>query len=208
MGALEQRLAETENALLQLLSTVNDETLELAFSESNQYLQGGDRSFPQTTDVEVPGGAGSKKANSVANWEKFPLKTAQDVKYWASMTSFASIETRAGARQSLGPSSSAAHDLEDSTLPPLDEVEDFIRPTTDSFMGGIRNADDIIYNHDRPGSLELAAPTRAAAVEEQHLGPGVSSGERQPSHITDSARRNQEEETVDLPLEFREQFLW
>ncbi|KAF7557683.1 hypothetical protein G7046_g5974 [Stylonectria norvegica] len=203
--ALERRLAETENALLQLLSTINDESLELAFSESFQLSRGGGCGFP-TSDAGVPGG--SKKASSVAYWEKFPLKTAQDIKCWASVASVACFETKEDAGHMSGPRSLAAHVLEDSARAPLGEAQDTMRPMSESFVESIAYAIDPIQNYNGPGTPELAPPTEASVVEEQDLGPGPSSGERQTSYDMGNARRNQEEERVDLPLEFREQFIW
>lgn len=75
-GALEHRLQEVEGAFLQLLSVVDEGTVESAFSNWETEIQR--QASPLPTD-----GLKTNNSNLISLWGKYPLNTAEDVKKWA-----------------------------------------------------------------------------------------------------------------------------
>lgn len=76
-GALEHRLEEMEQAFLQVLSVIDDNTIDSAFNN---------RQGRRTPSGVLGSSADSSKAGSarlLSQWEQYPLKTAGDIKRWA-----------------------------------------------------------------------------------------------------------------------------
>lgn len=85
--ALENRLRETENTLLRLLSVVSVATLESAF-DNNPGLNMADGQSESRTD----------KAELAAHWDQFPLSSAHDIMKWANeQENFRNLLLQAGS---------------------------------------------------------------------------------------------------------------
>lgn len=79
--ALEQRLEVTEILLLKLLHTTNEEIVSSAVQECQ--ISGLSRTKTgQSTSQKDMGPTEARKATLMSHWEKFPLKTYEDVKRW------------------------------------------------------------------------------------------------------------------------------
>ncbi|KAI5919206.1 hypothetical protein F4810DRAFT_513177 [Camillea tinctor] len=84
--ALEHRLAETENVLLQLLSVVDNEIIDQAL-DADQLPP---RPLWTSNDIEMAPSVtsegslpGPNKAGLMAHWDGFPLDTAHNIRRWA-----------------------------------------------------------------------------------------------------------------------------
>ncbi|KAB5533369.1 hypothetical protein GE09DRAFT_359499 [Coniochaeta sp. 2T2.1] len=82
---LKQRLEMTENALLQLLDAVDDNTIEAAFKSggSGTLAEEQAANIQSLAFADMPGSVEVKKAALAAQWDQFPLRTAEEVKRWA-----------------------------------------------------------------------------------------------------------------------------
>ena len=79
---LESRLAVTENALLRLLSVVDENIIESAFQNNDRSVRYTPRLSTIFSDMSA-GPVEASKASLVAHWRDFPLETANEVRQWA-----------------------------------------------------------------------------------------------------------------------------
>ena len=79
--ALENRLEETENVLLQVLSILDESTVELAFQNAKVFRRGTSRLY-STASADISSSAEASKSILVAHWRDYPLTTANEVQQW------------------------------------------------------------------------------------------------------------------------------
>ncbi|KAH6607147.1 zn2-c6 fungal-type dna-binding domain [Trichoderma cornu-damae] len=188
--ALEHRLAVTEAVLLQLLQVSDDAVLRDAFrhepSKKADVLNMAATATATTTTTTTTDAAGrieAKKTGTIAHWDNFPLKTADDVKRWAGeilgrRTDDVTIDE--GAHEEAYPRPFKAYPVPPDPLPNgLADVGS--RASADAFP---------------PRPIEPTAAALPTAVE-----PVLASSEA-------FARDMATDEVFDLSQDFRRQFVW
>lgn len=143
-----------ENAFLQVLSVVDDDTISAAF---------GDRQERGVLSKVLASSTDSSKAGSVrllAQWEKYPLKTAEDIRRWASA-----------------------------------KLEEPTKPLEGSGADADADADDLELGDQDTSDM------RGSSVYDS----SSRHGQAVPSPLDSLSL---EDETIELPRDFKEQFLW
>ncbi|KAI1493698.1 hypothetical protein F5X96DRAFT_133678 [Biscogniauxia mediterranea] len=214
--ALEHRLAETENILLQLLSVADNEIISQAFSADRlpprPLWASTDASLVPSiasdSDFSLPG---PNKAGLMAHWDRFPLDTPDNIRRWAEKKTM-KCAIRGPALDSLDSRKRAGFNTEQLSLVPAngeldqnDASDHDQRVPTAAFdipMASRRNESPHVNCNDET-SLELAHGT-VSFPEDQALAA---------QHDLSCARGqdgtcNQGKRTIDFSWNFRQQFLW
>ncbi|OIW32830.1 hypothetical protein CONLIGDRAFT_710857 [Coniochaeta ligniaria NRRL 30616] len=182
---LKQRLEATENALLRLLSAADETTIVAAFGNRVVgNIMDDSLHYSYNVSNDMPGSAEVRKASLTAHWDQFPLRTADEVKRWA---------------QELLKSSAATASSEDSRgLTSISVADD----TMSSSEAGIGDME--IQGHGEPSGREVEA-----GVAHLDLQPQTSPALRHAPTQTGSGIHSQEQEgSLELSQEFKQQYLW
>ncbi|KAB5511698.1 hypothetical protein GE09DRAFT_639233 [Coniochaeta sp. 2T2.1] len=203
---LKQRLEMTENALLQLLDAVDDKTIEAAFRSggSDTLAEEQATNIQSLALVNMLGSVEVKKAALAAQWDKFPLRTAEEVKRWAkeARSSTAPSVQNSDKAVSLGATGSDSEAHADTShahfqhvQPPIDEGV--------SLVDGPR-ANIAQEQHGRWPGPDHEIPV---SYMEQQL---QASSETQDLAMfaQTSSQHQEEDESLHLSEEFKQQYLW
>lgn len=190
---LEHRLEEVEYALLRLLLVADNETVEAAFQESHEQAKSECRSE-------------ANKTHLVAQWEAFPLQTAQEAKRWANEMSASSTTKHAEYR--TGSQSTASAQLSKTVVTDVQRTQS---PNL-ALLSTATPVQNVSTNFAVPDAIsqgisllpELPESTlsflRVAEIRDETTIFSIPGGSTQIDKHS--------QERFDLPLGFKKQFLW
>ncbi|KAL1874748.1 hypothetical protein VTK73DRAFT_225 [Phialemonium thermophilum] len=221
--ALEHRLEVTENALLRLLAVSDEERLALAFRPDSEPVV----TLPRVQSV-ASADAGSRaevsKADLLAHWEQFPLTNLDEIRHWAkealqaplasslrqeSFEQAGDVDIAGGSAQAEGVPRQQVYSH--TQLMPL-PVDQGIHASTPS---PVHSQNEAV--HFQEAAMPAAMPTWQPAVTypQQQASPARQEGHtnmqsaEQPATMQAQTKDWEEgEESLFLPLEFKQQYLW
>ncbi|KAI1016646.1 hypothetical protein LB504_007093 [Fusarium proliferatum] len=192
--ALEARLAETELVLIRLLQATNDEGfLARAFDEDIQKLAH-KRFDERNTELKSLGIGEHKMLALMDHWERFPLRTADDVRQWIGEVSKTSVMQDEGTHQSN------------------EKMRGLLRAESSSGNADYQHEDEVQSPAGAGDDMAVEDPYRDHAVDQDSIG--------QPSQRTESVDTIQlacethaaqditTSSRIELPADFKDQFLW
>ncbi|KAI1503270.1 hypothetical protein F5X99DRAFT_121946 [Biscogniauxia marginata] len=221
--ALEHRLAETENVLLQLLSVTGNETLCQALGEERPsprrlWASNDAASPPSTTsdgDLSLPG---PNKAGLIAHWDRYPLNTADSIRLWAeknleehtkttmkcvtSRQTLDSLDLRerghSGTQQPTLLSESWERDQQD----PSGHIQ---RMPSEAFGLSTSSYGNKLHNETSSDETALRLANETTSFPDSH----ISTVEQDSSSmLRPNLPDNERKRKIELSRDFRQQFLW
>ena len=202
---LKQRLEATENALLRLLSAADDRTIAAAFGNDEGSDVGDDSSRISSKDSsDMPGSAEVKKAALTAHWDRFPLRTADDLKRWANEVR---RSPHSVATFHIGGTSDTGLGVKDS-WGQLD-MQHYNQPLQVSVVHeGMPRSDVQIEDIHGQGHGGLSGHG-LEAVASNHEQPELSAKLQHPFSSTSPHQQPQDKAySLDLSQDFKQQYLW
>lgn len=205
MEALTSRLRETENALLKVLSVVDDLAVQAAFQESpssqsvsfkrpqNRTRKAGDPKAQADSDD-------TKNTLAIAQWDSLPLRTAADLRNWAQEA----IHTGDEPPPETSPVFPDPQLLDPQTALTWNNENAHGRPEKDttpcrsdySSCDNMSQISSHTHSHHEHPSFPLPAHTEA------------QSEARQPTELMQMPLDSLEGEVLDIPQQFRNTFMW
>lgn len=210
---LKQRLEETENALLRLLSATDDRTIAAAFADSTA----GQSLLPRYRDIggtDVPGSAELKKAALVTHWDRFPLKTSEEVMSWARAVRKASDPTvlpSSGDSQVNCRIQVPGRELPSGGMDGTGVGEIHVRQTLVADEEGMTVRQDEQtdeYTNRRMYSQDTTHSREPVVAHHEESSP---TNITEPQHNTTappSDLQQEKEQSLELSQEFKQQYLW
>ncbi|KAI0596219.1 hypothetical protein F4775DRAFT_594460 [Biscogniauxia sp. FL1348] len=214
--ALEHRLAETENILLQLLSVADNEVISQAFSADRLpprplWASNDAPSVPSIasdSDSTLPG---PNKAGLMAHWDRFPLDTADNIRRWAEKKTMKcaiggpaldSLDSREQVSFNTEQLSLVATNCELGRNDASDHDQRVPAVAFDIPMDSRGNESPHVICSDEP-NLELARGTTSCPDDQALAVEQDLSCARGPD-----GTRNQGKRKIDFSWNFQQQFLW
>lgn len=202
---LRQRLEATENALLRLLLAADEKTILAAYGNGSDSLE--DSSGLQVTippDILV--GSELKKAALAAHWDQFPLQTVEDVKRWAKEV----------LRSPMAPLSENFREMnvvvlsESEPNQRVDASHTYSAPIHMAFDDGMSVPEGRANGIERRGHGQKGSGSGPeTAISNFDKQPQASGALQDQLMSTESILQNHDEtESLELPDEFRRQYLW
>lgn len=195
--ALEARLGETELVLIRLLQATNDEgLLARAFDEDPQRL-GHQRFDERITELKSSGIGEHKMLALIDHWERFPLRTADDVRQWIGEVSKYSVMQEGDENQSN------------------EKMRGFLR--AESLSGNVdhQHGDDVQSPAGAGDDMAVEGPCRDHAVDQDSIGQPPRETESvdtiepsKPACETHGVQDITTSSRIELPADFKDQFLW
>lgn len=201
---LKQRLEATENALLRLLLVADETTITAAFSNSSDFM-GEATCLPSTNVHDMPGSVEVKKAALATHWDQFPLRTAEEVKCWA----------REVLRSPMVPSTEKSRGVDGVALPepesnqPVDASDIYSQAMLMTSDNGTSGSGLLMSDMDRGETGRPSTSGPKAMLSNVNQQPQQFAELEHISTSTSSILQYQEdEESLELSQEFRQQYLW
>jgi hypothetical protein len=194
--ALERRLQETELVLIRLLHSTNDEDFfARAFHDGTQELAHvfHERFTEQITEHSSSGTSEQKMLALLDHWERFPLRTANNVRQWIEEVTKAPI-------------------VQDGVeIQPNEKMQELSQAEESSGNINHQPKADIQSPASTGDDLSAESPCHVHAVDQGPISQAPIEIASQPPAPADKARDVQNITTsyeIDLPPDFKDQFLW
>ncbi|RKL39335.1 hypothetical protein BFJ72_g6807 [Fusarium proliferatum] len=192
--ALEARLAETELVLIRLLHATNEEGLLARAFDGDTKKRAHRRFGEQNTELKSSSIGEHKMLALMDHWERFPLRTADDVRQWIGEVSKTSMMQGEGTNQSN------------------EKMRGLLRVESSSGNADYQHEDEVQSPAGAGDDMAVGDPYRDDSVDQDSIGQPPqrteSVGSIQPACETHAVQDITTSSRIELPADFKDQFLW
>ncbi|KAI1067052.1 hypothetical protein LB506_003920 [Fusarium annulatum] len=192
--ALEARLAETELVLIRLLHATNDEGLLAHAFDGDTQKRAHKRFGERNTEFKSSGIGEHKMLALMDHWERFPLRTADDVRQWIGEVSKTSMMQGEGTNQSS------------------EKMRGLLRAESSSGNVDYQHEDEVQNPAGAGDDMAAGDPYRDDSVDQDSIGQPPqrteSVGSIQPACETHAVQDITTSSRIELPADFKDRFLW
>ncbi|RKK24838.1 hypothetical protein BFJ63_vAg3654 [Fusarium oxysporum f. sp. narcissi] len=191
--ALETRLRETELVLIRLLHSTNDkDLLARAFNDDAQDLVNG-----QITEHNSSGIGEQKMLALMDHWERFPLRTADNVEQWIEQVTKNSVvqdRVENQPNEEMPELSQAVKPYDNINHQPEADIQSHVSTGDDLSVESHCHGHAIDQDPISQAPMEIASVDIIQAPE--------------PADVANKLRNITTSHGIELPADFKQQFLW